>query len=426
MKAVEIDCPIVKWPAALLMQNVEGFLVNTGQRELWLGSRRNAAGKELTADLYKPDRNYNTASPVMPTPKERKKLKEYRESEIPSVKFDDLELREKSRCWSTSQACSVKIVDKEGMKALVRKLNVDRFCETDFQVVIDSRLAAMTATVLYKEREMGKLQRDFEPRCSRNDNQMLTSWSMRALSVQVDMILAFFGLSNKELNCVNRGEPAETVQRRVQLCGQFVRLIMRDSGIFAIIARPDAPIFLKWLASAIPVALLDQLIPPGGEIVRSAENLDFCLKLVMLLGEVMKVATDQDRVAHTNLNRDERARRTDTFVYLNLIRQGRNFHVSQGLSELSSYMSREEFNRKSKNIVQEETPDLAYSPFDQSSHYDAYNRYTICRKLSRFTEATIIVGGRLPAKKLGSIIDYKCNVDLLSHELIEVTLILHG
>ncbi len=32
MRAQEIDCPIVKWPAALLIQNFEGFLVNTGQR----------------------------------------------------------------------------------------------------------------------------------------------------------------------------------------------------------------------------------------------------------------------------------------------------------------------------------------------------------------------------------------------------------
>ena len=40
MKAQEIDCPIVKRPAALLMQNVEGFLLITGQRNLWLGSRR--------------------------------------------------------------------------------------------------------------------------------------------------------------------------------------------------------------------------------------------------------------------------------------------------------------------------------------------------------------------------------------------------
>ncbi len=56
----EIDCPIVKWPAALLMQKVESFLVNTAQRRLWLGSRRNAAGKDLKVDCYKPERNYNT------------------------------------------------------------------------------------------------------------------------------------------------------------------------------------------------------------------------------------------------------------------------------------------------------------------------------------------------------------------------------
>ncbi len=92
---------------------------------------------------------------------------------------------------------------------------------------------------------------------------------------------------------------------------------MRDDGTFAITARPDAPIFSKRLASAIPLPLSDHLIPPGGEIARRAEILDFCLKLVMLLGEVMKVATDQDRIAHTKLSRDEKARKTCIFAYLN-------------------------------------------------------------------------------------------------------------
>ncbi len=45
--AEEIHCPLVKWPAALRTKNVENFLVNTAQRQLWLGSRRKAAGKEL-------------------------------------------------------------------------------------------------------------------------------------------------------------------------------------------------------------------------------------------------------------------------------------------------------------------------------------------------------------------------------------------
>ena len=121
----EVHCPLVKWPAALLMQNVEALLVNTAQRQLWLGSRRKATGTELKMENCKPERNYNTVSPVMPTPKERKTLKEFRESEIPSTKLEDLELREKSRCWSSSQDCSVKIVDQEGMKTLPRRLNVD-------------------------------------------------------------------------------------------------------------------------------------------------------------------------------------------------------------------------------------------------------------------------------------------------------------
>ncbi len=83
------------------------------------------------------------------------------------------------------------------------------------------------------------------------------------------------------------------------------------------------------------------------------------------------------------------------FVYLNSIRRRRIFHINQGMAEMSTCMCREEFNRKNKNIVQEETTDLAYSAFDQTSHYDALNRYTICRKLLAFSQMQIIVGGRI-------------------------------
>ncbi len=91
--AEEIDCSLVKWPAAFLM---ESFLMNTAQRKLWLGSRRKAADKELKVECYKPDRNYNTVSPVLPTPKERKRLKEFCSSDVPNITFEDLELMEKS------------------------------------------------------------------------------------------------------------------------------------------------------------------------------------------------------------------------------------------------------------------------------------------------------------------------------------------
>ncbi len=48
---------------------------------------------------------------------------------------------------------------------------------------------------------------------------------------------------------------------------------MRDGGMFAMTKIPEAPIFLKWLASAIPPAPLNELIPPGAEVARSVENL---------------------------------------------------------------------------------------------------------------------------------------------------------
>ncbi len=69
------------------------------------------------------------------------------------VKFGDLELREKSRCWSSSQVCSVKIVDCEGMKALARRLIMDNFAEAQYEKVIDPGLSAMSATILCKDHD---------------------------------------------------------------------------------------------------------------------------------------------------------------------------------------------------------------------------------------------------------------------------------
>ncbi len=119
----------------------------------------------------------------MPTPKERNRLKEFRASDIPNVKFDDLELREKSRCWSSSQACSVRIVDREGMKALARRLNMDNFAEAQYENVIDPGLAAMSATKLCEDYDLTRLRRDYEPRLVKTESQMLMAWNIKALSV---------------------------------------------------------------------------------------------------------------------------------------------------------------------------------------------------------------------------------------------------
>ncbi len=98
----------------------------------------------------------------------------------------------------------------------------------------------------------------------------------------------------------------------------------------------------------------------------------------------------------------------------------KEFLDESGPVELSTYMSRDEFVRKSRKVVQEESPDVAYSLFEAAIHYDAYNRFTICRELQMLSRALIMVGGKSAAKKLGSVIVYKCNLQLLEQELNNV------
>ncbi len=236
-------------------------------------------------------------------------MTEFRESDVPSVKFDDLELRERSRCWSSRQACSVEIVDREGMKALARRLNKDSFAQALYEKVIDPELASMSATILCKDYDLARLQRDYEPRFARSENQMLTAWNIKALPVQVDMVLVFFGLNNKDMNCSNVGEPADAVKRRLWFCGQFFRILMQDSGLLAIVPRSDALIFLIWLAFAIPLSLVDHMIPAEGEVNQDTDEFVFKTKFIMLLVEFMKVMNNKERAALASCGRDERNRK---------------------------------------------------------------------------------------------------------------------
>ena len=66
-EALQIDCPIVKYPAAILIQNVENFLVKTSEREIHLGSRSMVCKRpNYTAETFRPVHVYNLASPEMP------------------------------------------------------------------------------------------------------------------------------------------------------------------------------------------------------------------------------------------------------------------------------------------------------------------------------------------------------------------------
>ena len=120
---------------------------------------------------------------------------------------------------------------------------------------------------------MTRLQGDNEQRSVGNENQMLTAWNIKALSVQVDMILALFNMSGKDLNCSNLGEPAEAVKRSVSLCGQVVRTLMQDSGMLAMVPRSDEPIFLRRPAFATRLSLMNHMIPAEGEVNHNSEEI---------------------------------------------------------------------------------------------------------------------------------------------------------
>ncbi len=91
IQASKIECPITKYPTAIRMQNVEGFLVNLEERNIHLGSWVNACKvKSPTTDDFKPEHVYNAAAPEMPDPKEKKFEAEYSESAQNQFRRDEL------------------------------------------------------------------------------------------------------------------------------------------------------------------------------------------------------------------------------------------------------------------------------------------------------------------------------------------------
>ncbi len=73
IEASKIECPIIKYPTAIRMQNVEGFLLNLEERNLHLGSRSNACiVKSFTVKNFKQEHAYNAASSEMLDPKEKR------------------------------------------------------------------------------------------------------------------------------------------------------------------------------------------------------------------------------------------------------------------------------------------------------------------------------------------------------------------
>ena len=151
-KATKIECHITKYPTAILMQNMEGFVVNLEERQMQLNSRSlGCTGKDATIEKLKPDHVYNAASPELPELKEKMFEAEYSESLQPANKtpYDDLSFMEKSKCWSTQFSCRVRVTDDTRLERLLKKLNRSLFARSNYQSIVDSQFLARTSLELY-------------------------------------------------------------------------------------------------------------------------------------------------------------------------------------------------------------------------------------------------------------------------------------
>ncbi len=193
-EAARIDCPIaVKYPAVILIQNVESFLVNTSEREIHLGSRIGACKKQNSSvESYQPEHVYNLASPEMPEPKEKRFEVEYSESfqEVNVTAFEDLPFSEKSKCWNTAFSCRVKITDKRSLNRLMKKLDNWELCCSDYQSVTDMRFSKTAPTQLYHSVDTSEFQRTFDKNHRIDEDQELCAFGMRATESQLGIALA--------------------------------------------------------------------------------------------------------------------------------------------------------------------------------------------------------------------------------------------
>ena len=104
---------------------------------------------------------------------------------------------------------------------------------------------------------------------------------------------------------MNVEESNEIQSRRVMLFDSILRVQKSIFGTFSVSNRPDAPVVWRWLAGAIPVTLLDRVSKSHGDVSKDVEIASFQIKLVVLIGELMNMCDDRERIESAKLKRPE-------------------------------------------------------------------------------------------------------------------------
>ncbi len=161
-----------------------------------------------------------------------------------------------------------------------------------------------------------EFQRAFDKDYRVDEDQQLCAFGMRATVNQLDIALAYFGLKATDMNVMNVGESNEIQSKRVMLLDSMLPVQRSYNGTFAASNRPDAPVFWRWLARAIPVALLDQVSVSYGDESKDIATVNFEIKLVMLIGELMEMGDDKEPIESAQLKRTEIDAKESILAYI--------------------------------------------------------------------------------------------------------------
>ncbi len=161
----------------------------------------------------------------------------------------------------------------------------------------------------------------------------------------------------------------------------------------------------------VPPVLVERFIDAKGEPVMEPELMEFELTLLMFIGELLKICNDALRNACMDMSREARDQHMEICAYVDTLRHGRNYTPTRSVADTSTFLSREDFGKKSlkdgsKTVyqVQATSPDIAYSPFELPQDWKAHNRFTKARKLRLLTKSSLLVGDKLAPRKFGSIL----------------------
>ncbi len=215
------------------------------------------------------------------------------------------------------------------------------------------------------------------------DDQEVSANGMSATIEQVETLLAYFGLKDADLNSFCEGENPTVVERRTELYSMLFEALKCDDGLFAFSNSPLAQIGLRWLAFFIPVKWLDQFVPEQGTSVKPQSRLFFEIKLLLLIAEYLPVVSQLQRAKYTSLKAKDLKETKTLRNRVESIRRGRKNVMKSEINRIAEYLNEAKLLDSKRRMVQESSPEVAYSPFHGDDDMKAYTEGS-CERFKRW------------------------------------------